>query len=108
MVDFDAIVERRGTASYKWDRYGPDVLPFWVADMDLPSPPAVVAALAARAAHGVYGYSLVPDSLTAAVRRHLLSRYDWDVAAEGSSGCPAWCPPSTWLAAPSRRPARPC
>ena len=82
MVDYDAIVERRGTASYKWDRYGPDVLPFWVADMDLPAPPAVVAALEARAAHGVYGYSLVPDSLTAAVRQHLLSRYDWDVAAE--------------------------
>jgi cystathionine beta-lyase len=82
MVDYDAIVERRGTASYKWDRYGPDVLPFWVADMDLPAPPAVVAALEARAAHGVYGYSLVPDSLTTAVRRHLLSRYDWDVAAE--------------------------
>ena len=44
-VDFDTLVERRGTASYKWDRYGPDVLPFWVADMDLPSPPAVIAAL---------------------------------------------------------------
>ncbi len=82
MVDFDAVVERRGTASYKWDRYGPDVLPFWVADMDLPSPPAVVAALEARAAHGVYGYSLASDALTAAVRRHLLTRYGWDVAAE--------------------------
>ncbi|MGZ4200267.1 MAG: MalY/PatB family protein [Thermoleophilia bacterium] len=81
-MDFDTIVERRGTASYKWDRYGPDVLPLWVADMDLPSPPAVIAALEARAAHGIYGYSLVPDSLIAAIRRHLLTAHGWDVAAE--------------------------
>jgi cystathionine beta-lyase len=81
-VDFDAMVERRGTASYKWDHYGPDVLPFWVADMDLPSPPAVIAALRARAAHGIYGYSLVPDSLIAAVQQHLLGAHGWDVAPE--------------------------
>jgi cystathionine beta-lyase len=76
------MVERRGTASFKWDRYGPDVLPFWVADMDLPSPPAVVAALGERAAHGIYGYSLVPDSLVSAVRRHLLVAHGWEVAPE--------------------------
>ena len=81
-MDFDAIVERRGTASYKWDRYGPDVLPFWVADMDLPSPPAVIAALEARAAHGVYGYSHMPGSLVAAVQRQLRDGYGWSVASE--------------------------
>jgi cystathionine beta-lyase len=81
-VDFDAVVERRGTASYKWDRYGPDVLPFWVADMDLPSPPAVVAALKARAAHGVYGYTHLPDSLVAALLAHLGDGYGWAVAPE--------------------------
>jgi len=81
-VDFDAVVERRGTASYKWDRYGPDVLPFWVADMDLPSPPAVVAALKARAAHGVYGYTHLPDSLVAALLAHLRDGYGWTVAPE--------------------------
>ena len=81
-MDFDAVRDRRGTASYKWERYGPDALPFWVADMDLPSPPAVVAALEARAAHGIYGYSLLPPSLVAAVRGHLLDRYGWDVAGE--------------------------
>ena len=81
-MDFDAVVERRGTASYKWDRYGPDVLPFWVADMDLPSPPAVVAALKARAAHGVYGYTHLPDSLVAALLAHLRDGYGWTVAPE--------------------------
>ena len=81
-MDFDVVRDRRGTASYKWERYGPGVLPFWVADMDLPSPPAVVAALKARAAHGIYGYSLMPPALVAALRRHLLDGYGWDVAPE--------------------------
>ncbi len=80
-MDFDRPIERRGTASYKWDRYGPDVLPFWVADMDLPSPPAVVAALERRAAHGVYGYSTVPDSLVEAMLAHLAGSYGWRVPA---------------------------
>ena len=44
--DFDRPIERRGTASVKWDRYaGRDVLPLWVADTDFASPPAVLAAL---------------------------------------------------------------
>ncbi len=59
--DFDAPIERRGTASFKWDLYPGDALPLWVADMDFASPPQVVEALEARAAHGVFGYSLVPD-----------------------------------------------
>lgn len=77
--DFDTPIPRRGTASFKWDRYGPDVLPLWVADMDFAAPPAVVAALRARADHGVYGYALVPDSLVAAVVGHLADAYGWTV-----------------------------
>jgi cystathionine beta-lyase len=40
----------------------PRVLPMWVADMDLASPPEVVAAVQARAAHPVYGYAGKPDA----------------------------------------------
>ncbi len=47
--DFATPVERRhpegGWASQKWHRYGDDVLPLWVADMDFRSPPAVIDAL---------------------------------------------------------------
>ena len=35
--DFDRVIERRGTDSYKWKDYGDDVLPMWVADMDFVS-----------------------------------------------------------------------
>jgi cystathionine beta-lyase len=83
-VDFDTPVDRRGTASYKWERYGEGVLPLWVADMDFASPPAVVEALRRRAAHGVYGYTLAPESLVAAIRDHL-------------SGCHGWTIEPDWL-----------
>jgi cysteine-S-conjugate beta-lyase len=75
--NFDQPICRQGTASYKWDKFSPDVLPLWVADMDFSSPPAVVEALRARAAHAVYGYSLVPESLVAAIQAHLADRYGW-------------------------------
>jgi len=54
--DFSTPVERRGTASLKWDKYcGTDIIPMWLADMDFHSPPAVVEALQQRVAHGVFG-----------------------------------------------------
>jgi cystathionine beta-lyase len=78
-LDFDAHIDRRGTDSYKWDLYPGSPLPLWVADMDFASPPQVVEALTARAAHGVYGYSLVPDSLVEAIVAHVERRYGWRI-----------------------------
>jgi len=74
--DFDAVVDRRGTASFKWDKYrGRDVIPLWVADMDFRSPPAVIEALRERVAHGVFGYGHAPEALVAAVRASLAADY---------------------------------
>ena len=81
-MDFDQYIERTGTASLKWDRYAGDVLPLWVADMDFASPPPVIEALEDRAAHGVFGYSLVPDSLVQAIATHLECRYGWRIEPE--------------------------
>ncbi|MCM1307444.1 MAG: pyridoxal phosphate-dependent aminotransferase [Butyrivibrio sp.] len=58
--DFDTPVDRRGTDSYKWDVKDGE-LPMWVADMDFKTAPEITAAIQKRAAHGVYGYSIVPD-----------------------------------------------
>lgn len=63
--DFDAPVDRWGTWSEKWDQRTPgwpDALPMWVADMDFSAPPEVTAAMAERIAHGLYGYTFVPES----------------------------------------------
>ena len=78
-VDFDRLVDRTGTASLKWDRYGRDVLPLWVADMDFVSPPAVVRAIERHAAHGVYGYSVAPESLVESIVDYLADRYGWRI-----------------------------
>lgn len=44
--NFNEIVPRRNTRSYKWDSAADaDVLPMWVADMDFRTLPAVVEAL---------------------------------------------------------------
>ena len=60
-------VERRGTGTLKWDSlqeiFGDaDLLPLWVADMEIQSPAAVREALTKRVEHGVFGYGKVEDS----------------------------------------------
>jgi cystathionine beta-lyase len=78
--DFDRSVERRDTASMKWDKYkGKDIIPLWVADMDFCSPPAVIDALQKRIAHGVFGYTLTPHELNKIVISMLEAEYGWSV-----------------------------
>ncbi|SJZ84007.1 cystathione beta-lyase [Trichlorobacter thiogenes] len=80
MFDFDTLIDRRHTASEKWDRYaGQDVIPLWVADMDFRSPPAVLEALQQRVEHGVFGYSSPPKELIAVVLAMLQQEYRWQV-----------------------------
>lgn len=57
--DFDAIIERRGSCSIKWNSGDSDLLPMWVADMDFLAPETVIEALAKRAQQGCFGY---PDN----------------------------------------------
>lgn len=52
-VPLDVLQQR---TSAKWRRYDPDVLPLWVAEMDVQPAPAVAEALARLAATGDYGY----------------------------------------------------
>ena len=81
--DFETPIDRRGTASEKWDRYaGRDILPLWVADMDFRSPPAVIKALHRRVEHGVFGYTAPPHELIATVQEMLQREYDWQVPEE--------------------------
>lgn len=58
--DFDKPVNRRDTHSLKWDVKEHE-LPMWVADMDFQTAPEIQAAIQERAAHGVFGYSIVPE-----------------------------------------------
>src|SRR5262245_25259717 len=80
--DFDRIIDRRTGDSNKWRKFPADVLPMWVADMDFPSPPAVVAALQARVAHGFFGYLTETPELPAVVAERVAKRYGWRVSPE--------------------------
>ena len=76
-------VDRRGTDSEKWRKYaGADILPLWVADMDLPMPSFVSAAVRRRAAQPVIGYAAPPAELAEVFVDWLRRRYGWSARAE--------------------------
>jgi cysteine-S-conjugate beta-lyase len=78
--DFDTVIDRRGTAALKWDKYaGRDVIPMWVADMDFRSAPAIVEALKQRCDHGVFGYTDPPDALNDAIAMALRRDHGWNI-----------------------------
>jgi putative C-S lyase len=81
--DFDTPLDRSGSWSTRWSRYGADVLPLWVADTDFRAPPAVLEALARRVAHGILGYTTPPAELREAIVERMQARYGWRVD-------PAW------------------
>ena len=78
--DFDEEVARRGTGCVKWDETdNTDVIPLWVADMDFKAAPAIQEAVAKRAAHGVFGYTVVEDDYYEAVISWFQRRHDWTI-----------------------------
>ena len=78
--NFDKLTQRRGTNSYKWDETDdPDVIPVWVADMDFETAPCIVRALQERVAHGIFGYTFVPESYYEAVISWFRRRHHWRI-----------------------------
>ena len=81
--DFDRLIDRRRTDSSKWQKYGPDVLPLWVADMDFQSPEPVIRALRERVEHGVFGYlTFEQPEFHQLFADRLLKRYGWRVSPD--------------------------
>lgn len=81
--DFDEIVVRRGTNSYKWDLpKGEDIIPMWVADMDFKTAPCIIDALKRRVEHGIFGYTFVPDSYYDAIINWFKRRHQWYIERE--------------------------
>ncbi len=78
--DFDELIDRRSTNSYKWDTpEGDDVIPMWVADMDFRACPAIVRALRRRVEHGVFGYTKVPEAFYQATIDWFARRHSWRI-----------------------------
>ncbi|KMO86880.1 aminotransferase [Megasphaera cerevisiae DSM 20462] len=84
-MNFDTITDRHGTDCLKYDsalrRHRPaTVQPFWVADMDFPTAPAILKALHARIDHGIFGYSEAdPDRFYAILYNWFQERHHWRI-----------------------------
>ncbi|MDO9088088.1 MAG: PatB family C-S lyase [Anaerolineaceae bacterium] len=77
--NFDEVIPRRNTDSEKWNKYGENILPFWVADMDFQSPQPVIDALQERVSHGIFGYPSDDSLLIESICIRMEYLYQWKV-----------------------------
>lgn len=81
LLPIEAMRRRRGV---KWGRHGGDVLPAWIADMDLGVPEPVQQAILRVVEGRDYGYPLRAgdDCLEAAFAHRMRERFGWEVDRE--------------------------
>jgi cysteine-S-conjugate beta-lyase len=79
---FDEVIDRKDTRSIKWDLYGEDILPLWVADMDFASPPEIVSAIKTRLDHPIFGYQSQDEELLEIICNWATSQYGWNICQE--------------------------
>lgn len=81
--DFDELIDRTNTDSFKWDKYkNRDIIPLWVADMDFKAAPPILQALEDVTKQGVIGYWHAPDELADVIVKRLDERHAWKIEKE--------------------------
>jgi cysteine-S-conjugate beta-lyase len=85
--DFDQICNRRDTDCLKWDMMESifgigDLIPLWVADMDLPVAKPITDALKKRVEHPFYGYSQAGTNVLNSVVERMKRKFNWDIKPE--------------------------
>lgn len=83
---------RTQTGSLKWDRYPAEVLPLWVADMDIETAPEIIEALKRRLDHKVFGYTIPYDSVYDSVIQYLKRAHHYSVKKEAINFLPGLVP----------------
>lgn len=85
-MDFDEVIDRRGTHSSKWDTmeelYGvsPDNgISMWVADMDFRAPKIIQEKLRGINSHGIYGYYGDHKEYTNSIKWWMKNRHNWEI-----------------------------
>ncbi|MCB1395744.1 MAG: pyridoxal phosphate-dependent aminotransferase [Rhodobacteraceae bacterium] len=85
-MNFDEIIDRRGTHSAKWDKmqalFGvnpDDGIAMWVADMDFRPPQSAQDALRKMLDHGLYGYFGDDRDYLASIQWWMKTRHGWDI-----------------------------
>jgi cystathionine beta-lyase len=94
MIDFNRVIERRGTHASKWDNMQKlsgidpkDGIPMWVADMDFAAPEGVTAALKAEIERATHGYYADTGTWAEALAGWYAKRHDFKID-------PAWVSPT--------------
>ena len=90
-IHFEAIT-RIGTYTTKLDdaikKFGTDdLMPLWVADMDLASPLCVQKTLQKRAKHPLYGYTVYPERYYTVIKTWMQKRFDWKIKTKWIVPC---------------------
>jgi len=85
--DFDKLIVRTGTDCVKWDHYDMKdevraMKSMSIADMDFMAPGFITDAIIKRAGHGIFGYTVVPESYYACLAGWLGRRFGWQVKRE--------------------------
>ena len=82
-MDFDHILNRRNTNTWKWDGEGKDVLyPMGTADMDFPMPVEIQHALQEKISQGILSYTADKSYFADAVVSYLNSWYFINVSLQ--------------------------
>jgi cystathionine beta-lyase len=92
IVDFDKVINRTNTNSYKWDKYPAGVLPLWVADMDFEVSRPIKKALADLADFGVIGYARIPDQLEDVFVQRMEEKHNWKIQKDWLVWLPGMIP----------------
>lgn len=98
--NFDEWIDRSNTHTVKYDLrkffFGKeDILPMWVADMDLRTPDFITEAVKKRAQHEIYGYTIRPDSFQQSIMSWLKNRHGWAINKNWISYSPGAVPAVT-------------
>lgn len=85
--NFNEIVNREGTWSVKYDLrkeiFGSkDVIPMWVADMDIKTPGFIISALKRRVDHEIFGYTYRPPEYYSSIVGWFGKRHNWNIKTE--------------------------
>ena len=87
MYDFDKMTDRKGTSCSKWDNMSSmftekGLLPLWIADMDFRCCEEAIEAMRQRVDHGIFGYTVLPDSYFESIAGWMQRRHNWTVRKE--------------------------
>lgn len=107
------VADRHNTDSLKWDglqeKFGNnDLLPMWIADMEFKTCDAIIDAMVKRCAHGIFGYSSVPDEYYTEFSGWMEKRYGFPLKKDWirfSTGCVTAI---SWMINAFTQPGDPC